>query len=221
MDLFIIPIWENRSVISCPSVSCCGKGWVYGARARHHTRFSAVYRGGRPARFEIYQVKQDSKGYIWFATGNGVSRFDEYEFKNFSLKDGLPDNTVFEIFEDARGRIWFLPLSCRLSYYQDGKIYPYPYNYIFAAFFVNPIKCSFYVDEKRFGIHRYSQQGHFLRLPRGSRLITQLRAKPIQGCTASWSRRPRIWCSTATEPLGSNLGLNPVSRIGHAGFRCP
>jgi ligand-binding sensor domain-containing protein len=48
---------------------------------------------------EIYQIKQDSKGYIWFAIGNGVSRFDGYEFEDMSMADGLPDNTVFEIFE--------------------------------------------------------------------------------------------------------------------------
>lgn len=128
---------------------------------------------------EIYQVKQDSKGYIWFATGNGVSRFDGYEFKNFSLKDGLPDNTVFEIFEDAGGRIWFLPLSCRLSYYQDGKIYPYPYNYILQRF-VNPIKCSFYVDEKGSVFIGISNKGIFEITARG-KLITHASRKTHPG----------------------------------------
>ncbi|MDA3779749.1 MAG: hypothetical protein PF487_05970, partial [Bacteroidales bacterium] len=43
---------------------------------------------------ETYHVFQDSKGYIWFATNMGVSRFDGYEFKNFDVQDGLVDNTV-------------------------------------------------------------------------------------------------------------------------------
>ena len=43
---------------------------------------------------EVYHVIQDKKGYIWFATDNGVSRFDGYKFQNFDLEDGLPDNTM-------------------------------------------------------------------------------------------------------------------------------
>lgn len=96
---------------------------------------------------EVYQVKQDSKGYIWFATGNGVSRFDGYRFENFSLEDGLPDNTVFEIFEDRAGRIWFLSLSCQIAVFINGRIYPYPYNSLLLKEFPNAIKTSFYVND--------------------------------------------------------------------------
>lgn len=97
---------------------------------------------------EVYQVKQDSKGYIWFATANGVSRFNGYEFENFSLKDGLPDNTVFELFEDTAGRIWFIPVSCKLSYYYKGRIHPFKYNDTLQQLLNNPIKMSFGVDKK-------------------------------------------------------------------------
>lgn len=96
---------------------------------------------------DVYQVKQDSRGYIWFATSNGVSRFDGYTFKTFSKKEGLPDNTVFEIFEDKKGRIWFLPISCRLSYYENGKIHEYPHNNVVLEIARNHIKTSFYVDD--------------------------------------------------------------------------
>lgn len=96
---------------------------------------------------EVYQVKQDSKGYIWFATGNGVSRFNGYEFENFSMSDGLPDNTVFEIFEDAAERIWFVPVSCKLSYYYKGKIYPFKYNDALQKRIKNPLKTSFCVNK--------------------------------------------------------------------------
>lgn len=95
---------------------------------------------------EVYQVKQDSKGYIWFATGNGVSRFNGYEFENFSITDGLPDNTVFEIYEDKFERIWFVPLSCKLSYYYKGKIYPFQYNDHLQKHLINAVKTSFCVD---------------------------------------------------------------------------
>ncbi len=111
----------------------------------HPTFHQYTVEDGLPSS-EVYQVKQDSKGYIWFATGNGVSRFNGYEFENFSVTNGLPDNTVFEIYEDKFERIWFVPLSCKLSYYYKGKIYPFQYNNEMLKTLVNPVKTSFCVD---------------------------------------------------------------------------
>ncbi|MEM9686046.1 MAG: histidine kinase [Bacteroidota bacterium] len=116
---------------------------------------------------EVYQIKQDSKGYIWFATGNGVSRFNGYEFENFSMNNGLPDNTVFDIYEDHKGRIWFIPISCKLSYYYNGKIYPFKYNDSLQKWLKNPIKSSFSIDKEdnvflgvRWnGIYKISEEG--------------------------------------------------------------
>ncbi len=71
---------------------------------------------------ETYQVFQDSKGYIWIASDNGVARFDGYSFKVFTTRDGLPDNTIFGFYEDKLGRIWFRSFSGKLSYFKDGKI---------------------------------------------------------------------------------------------------
>ncbi|MCB0400869.1 MAG: histidine kinase [Flavobacteriales bacterium] len=77
---------------------------------------------------QVYSAFQDSKGYIWFATDAGVSRFNGYEFENFDASDGLTDNTVFLITEDARGRIWFGTFNCMLSYYEKGEIISYRHN---------------------------------------------------------------------------------------------
>src|ERR1700739_2211142 len=54
---------------------------------------------------EVYNSMQDSKGYMWFATDKGVSRFDGYTFHNYSTVDGLADNTIFDCQEDYKGRI--------------------------------------------------------------------------------------------------------------------
>ena len=35
---------------------------------------------------------------MWFATENGLSRFDGKNFKTFTTKDGLPDNEILKIF---------------------------------------------------------------------------------------------------------------------------
>lgn len=97
----------------------------------------------------VYHSFQDSKGYIWFATANGVSRYNGYVFENFDIQSGLVDNDVFEIYEDYKGRIWFIPMSGNLCYYENGKIISYKYNNKIKECIPvrrGPIKCSFYVD---------------------------------------------------------------------------
>ncbi len=64
---------------------------------------------------EVYYVHCDYDGYIWFCTDRGVSRYNGYEFENFSTQDGLTYNTVFKVFEDKAHNLWF---SCF-----DGSIF--------------------------------------------------------------------------------------------------
>jgi len=71
---------------------------------------------------EIYRLMQDSRGYMWCCTDMGVSRFNGYEFKNFTSEEGLPDNSVFGVYEDKKKRIWFHPYSSRLAFLQNDKI---------------------------------------------------------------------------------------------------
>src|SRR5690606_36880772 len=59
----------------------------------------------------VYDIYQDSQGFIWVATENGLSRFDAYNFKNFhhspSDSTSISSNTVRTIFEDKTGNLWF------------------------------------------------------------------------------------------------------------------
>ncbi|MBI1228329.1 MAG: hypothetical protein GC192_24050 [Bacteroidetes bacterium] len=79
-------------------------------------------RDGLPSN-NVYFVSQDSRGYIWFCTDVGVSRFDGAHFTNFTTADGLSDNEVFTSFEDSRGRIWFATLNGKPSFYLDGEMH--------------------------------------------------------------------------------------------------
>ena len=59
----------------------------------------------------VYQALQDNNGYIWFATNQGVSRFDGKVFRNFTKADGLPDNEILKMYLDKFNNIWFISLS--------------------------------------------------------------------------------------------------------------
>ncbi|WP_315814304.1 ligand-binding sensor domain-containing protein [Paraflavitalea speifideaquila] len=71
----------------------------------------------------VYSMCQDKEGFIWFGTETGVSRFDGTHFKNFTVKDGLPDNTIIRVFADSKGRVWLVPFKHAICYYYKGKIY--------------------------------------------------------------------------------------------------
>src|SRR5262249_25888626 len=51
-------------------------------------------------------IHQDAKGYIWFGTQEGLSRFDGYRFTNYGTRDGLTLPYINDIAEDRRGRLW-------------------------------------------------------------------------------------------------------------------
>jgi len=58
---------------------------------------------------EIRNIFQDSEGYMWFLTKEGLNRYDGYEFKIYKPgTDGLEFNTSnFEsICEDSKNRLW-------------------------------------------------------------------------------------------------------------------
>ena len=54
----------------------------------------------------VYDIHQDKQGYLWFATEAGLSRYDGYQFTNFTTDDGLPVNEVLDLKEDSQGRLW-------------------------------------------------------------------------------------------------------------------
>jgi hypothetical protein len=71
----------------------------------------------------VYDMCQDKDGFMWFATDNGLSRYDGTNFKNYTVSDGLPDNEVLKLFPDSKGRIWICCFSKEVSYLYQGKIF--------------------------------------------------------------------------------------------------
>ena len=59
---------------------------------------------------EVYCFLQDSGGYMWIGTLDGLNRYDGYTVKTFQMSEedtnGLIHNTIFSLAEDKFGRIW-------------------------------------------------------------------------------------------------------------------
>ena len=58
----------------------------------------------------VYCILQDSRGFMWFGTYDGLNRYDGYTFKIFKNdpadSTSLSNNTVWSILEDSSGYIW-------------------------------------------------------------------------------------------------------------------
>jgi signal transduction histidine kinase/ligand-binding sensor domain-containing protein len=107
---------------------------------------------------EVYDIFQDSHGFLWFATDNGVTKFDGSQFQNFQVKDGLTDPVVFSFFEDFKKRIWFQTFSGRLSYFEGDSIKSYAFNDLLKPYTDRGI-ISFFIkanDEMVFAVREYT-----------------------------------------------------------------
>src|SRR5947209_16304618 len=54
----------------------------------------------------INKIVRDSRGFLWFCTEEGLSRFDGYSFTNFGIEQGLPHASVNDILETRGGEYW-------------------------------------------------------------------------------------------------------------------
>jgi ligand-binding sensor domain-containing protein len=97
---------------------------------------------------EVYDILQDHKGYMWFATDHGVARYNGKEFTPYTIANGLLDNTVLRMTEDSKGRIWFLSQSNEICYWQNDSIYKSPLSNLFRANIIgsNYVVSSFFID---------------------------------------------------------------------------
>jgi hypothetical protein len=74
---------------------------------------------------ETMGAMQDSRGYIWMNTRNGLAQFDGHSFASFYRKDGLPSNIVSRIIEDVDGTIWAVTPK-GLAYFTGKTFHSYP-----------------------------------------------------------------------------------------------
>ena len=62
----------------------------------------------------IEDIFQDSEGYIWLGTNDGLNRYNGYEFKNYNYEEyqnSISHNGITDITEDKYGNIWVNTVS--------------------------------------------------------------------------------------------------------------
>jgi ligand-binding sensor domain-containing protein/two-component sensor histidine kinase len=54
----------------------------------------------------VNRIVRDSHGFLWFCTGDGLSRFNGYEFTTYGVEHGLPHPFINDLIETRRGVYW-------------------------------------------------------------------------------------------------------------------
>ncbi|MDB5201339.1 MAG: hypothetical protein JWQ27_748 [Ferruginibacter sp.] len=54
----------------------------------------------------VRRIYQDSKGFMWIATQEGLSKYDGNKFSNYNTTNGLSHNMVNDVYESADGKLW-------------------------------------------------------------------------------------------------------------------
>ncbi|MDI9551596.1 MAG: response regulator [Bacteroidota bacterium] len=81
----------------------------------------------RISNVHVNNIVQDKDGYIWFATANGLNRFNGTNYTVFHStlsEGGLNNDNVFDIAFDSEGRLWY-GSECGMGYWQGGRFYTF------------------------------------------------------------------------------------------------
>lgn len=150
---------------------------------------------------DVYDVLVAGDGLLWFATDNGVSRYNGHEFLNYNVANGLPANSTLKLYEDVFGRIWFLAYNGMLSYYDRGKFVLYPYNDTIVKYFSDNYFNIIFVDSTG-GLLMSPRQGGHAYIDKEGNIQTQPALVPHSGDS----------CYLSFEDKGDDCFLTIVSQ---------
>src|SRR6476660_870130 len=71
----------------------------------------------------VKKVLQDSKGFLWVATWEGLSKYDGNKFTNYNTSNGLSFDLVNDLYEDTTGKIYLAENNGDLDIIDQGRIY--------------------------------------------------------------------------------------------------
>ncbi|HAN00016.1 MAG TPA: hypothetical protein DCQ26_15555 [Marinilabiliales bacterium] len=70
---------------------------------------------------EVTCIFQETEGFIWIGTQQGLIRYDGVEFKLFTISDSLQSNQISCLGQDADGMLWIGHKNGRITRYSKSK----------------------------------------------------------------------------------------------------
>jgi ligand-binding sensor domain-containing protein len=179
---------------------------------------------GLPSAFVQY-ILQDSRGFLWFATRDGLARFDGDRIVTYSVEHGIPDPTVNYIIESRSGQLWIATNGGGVGRFEPqragARITPVPIPGDAAA---NRVNALLEDREGRIwaatdnGIWRFdarSQSGLFVRVPH--RTNDQIGFSWLAETPAGemWAASSHGLFKFARDDRVSHLAIRPDATLDH------
>jgi signal transduction histidine kinase/DNA-binding response OmpR family regulator/ligand-binding sensor domain-containing protein len=143
----------------------------------------------------VWQLMQDSRGFLWIGTSNGVSVYDGYTFTNYNEKNGLLYPFITGLAEDKSGAVWIATTAGGMYEWKDGAIAK---RYALGSTAGDNQVMSLAVDTSgavwfttRNGVYTIRDD-----------VVLLVRAQPLMAPGASeiaFDRRGRLWQATANR----------------------
>lgn len=164
-------------------------------------------------RDEVTLLKQDSRGFLWLAAGDGISRFDGYKFTNYTTNDGLADRRVNDLLE-TRGGLYLVATSAGLCRFNPiGSARP------FTVLNPDPNKPTVFnalTEHPNGSIWAATDEGLYIveLQPDGSAHFQQLTFDGIDArvTTLRFDRNGVLWCGTSAGTVFRLLTDGRVER---------
>jgi hypothetical protein len=74
----------------------------------------------------IYRITQDSQGFIWIITDNGIVKYNGKDFKVFNTSHGLPTNDIWGVQVTPDNNVWFFSKAKRIGYIKNDSVCAFP-----------------------------------------------------------------------------------------------
>ncbi|TBH73025.1 hybrid sensor histidine kinase/response regulator [Aquirufa antheringensis] len=83
---------------------------VLSLQAQKQTRYERLSTASGLSQSSVYKIIQDKQGFLWFATGDGLNRYDGHNFKIYrndpSDPTTLSGSEIFTVAQDDEGNLW-------------------------------------------------------------------------------------------------------------------
>ena len=75
----------------------------------------------------VLSISQDSRGFLWASTYNGLNRFDGKNFISFGFQEGLTNKQIGRVVEDRDHRLW-IATTGNVFEFKNNRFFSYPFS---------------------------------------------------------------------------------------------
>jgi ligand-binding sensor domain-containing protein len=129
--------------------------------AQHPYSWQLTVEDGLPS-LEVYDLYEDSKGYMWIGTDKGVCKYNGTTFSYYQNKEDLSE-ALSGIQEDPEGRIWVRNFKDQIFYVENDSLHYFemPQKINIQDFLVDTEGSIWIIDKTKDSLYCYTDSGRW------------------------------------------------------------